>query len=261
SLSSLHELRLDGSNVEELPASIKYLSELEVQSLDNCSKLRCLPELPSSIKEFQADNCTSLVTVSTLKTFSLSMIGSKKCISFKNSTKMVLDGPSLDRIMEDVVLTMKSAAFHNISVRNNAAHTHSFNYNSAQVCLPGCRVPSQFKYRSTDSSITINVSNMIGFMLSVVVSPSNRTQQHGYLVGILCQCYYDDRWELGGKYRWNHKLTTNLEMDHVFVWIDPFQSRSIIRSHEKRIHFEFCITTYTSSGKELGGLLNIKECG
>ncbi|MCH87267.1 disease resistance protein, partial [Trifolium medium] len=52
SLSSLHELRLDGSSVEELPDSIKSLSKLEVLSLHKCIKLRCLPELPSSIKEF-----------------------------------------------------------------------------------------------------------------------------------------------------------------------------------------------------------------
>ena len=263
SLVSLHELRLDGSSVEELPGSIKYLSMLEVQSLDNCSKLRCVPELPSSIKEFQAENCTSLMTVSTLKTFSINMIGKKKYISFKNSTKMELDGPSLDRITEDAILTMKSAAFHNVLVRKYRFQTHSFNYNSAEICLPGCSVPSQFKHRSTnDSSVTINISNSLGFTFSVVVSPSNITQQHGYFVEIICQCYSENgKRKVGNESRWSHKPITNLNMDHVFVWYDPYHSDSILRSNERKFSFKFRIATYTSNMKELGGLLSIKECG
>ncbi|XP_058750284.1 disease resistance-like protein DSC1 [Vicia villosa] len=263
SLSSLHELRLDGSSLEELPASIKDLSELKVQSLDNCSKLRCLPELPSSIKEFQADNCTSLKTVSTLKTFSVNMIGQKKYISFKNSIKMELDGPSIARIAEDAMFTMKSAAFHNVLVREYGDQTHGYNYNSAEVCLPGCRVPRQFKHRSTIySSITIDVSNSVGFIFSVVVTPSNITQKHGYFVGIVCQCYSEDGGrKVGPKSKWNHNAITNLNMDHVFVWYDPYHSDSILRRNERKVSFKFCITTYTSSRRELGGLLSIKECG
>ncbi|XP_058743511.1 TMV resistance protein N-like isoform X2 [Vicia villosa] len=263
SLSSLHELRLDGSSLEGLPASIMYLSELEVQSLDNCSKLRCLPELPSSIKEFQADNCTSLMTVSTLKTFSVNMIGQKKYISFQNSIKMELDGPSLVRITEDAMFTMKSAAFHNVLVRKYRYQTHSYNYNSAGVCLPGHRVPSQFKCRSIKySSVTINISNSVGFIFAVVVTPSKITQQHGYFVGILCQCYSEDgRREVGFKSSWNHKPVSNLNMDHVFVWYDPYHSDSILGRDEQKVTFKFRITTCTSSGRELGGLLSIKECG
>lgn len=263
SLTSLYELRLDGSSVEKLPASIKYLSGLEVQSLDNCSKLRCLPELPSSIKEFQANNCTSLVTVSTLKTFSISMIGKKKYISFKNSIKMELDGPSLDRITEDAILMMRSAAFHNVLVRKYRFQTHSFNYNSAEVCLPGRKVPTQFKHRSTTySSVTIDVSNSLGFIFSVVVSPYNRTQHRGYFVEILCQGYSEDGKRRVGYRSWcNHKPFTKLNMDHVFVWYDPYHSDSILRSIERNISFEFSVSTYTSSRRELGGLLSIKECG
>ncbi|XP_050873937.1 TMV resistance protein N isoform X2 [Lathyrus oleraceus] len=263
SLSSLQELRLDGSNVKELPASIKYLLELEVQSLDNCSKLQCLPELPLSIKEFQADNCLSLTTVSTLKTFSVNMIGQNKYISFQNSIKMELDGPSLACMTEDAMLTMKSAAFHNVLVRKYRFQTHSYNYNSAEVCLPGHRIPSQFKQRSTTyASLTIDVLNWVGFILAVVVTPSNITQESEYFVGILCQCYSEDgRTEVGNKSKWKPKLVTNLKMDHIFVWYDPFLCDTILRRNERKVSFKFCITTYTTSGRELGDLLKIKECG
>ncbi|XP_061375807.1 disease resistance protein RPV1-like [Gastrolobium bilobum] len=66
-LSQLQELKLDGSNVISLPTSIKYLERLEILSLENCRKLKCLPELPPSIKQLNADNCESLMFVSNLK--------------------------------------------------------------------------------------------------------------------------------------------------------------------------------------------------
>nr|XP_025616772.1 TMV resistance protein N-like [Arachis hypogaea] len=74
SLSKLRELRLDGSNVTWLPATIKCLQELEILSLNNCKFLETLPELPSSIKEFSADNCISLVFVSALNTLATKMV-------------------------------------------------------------------------------------------------------------------------------------------------------------------------------------------
>jgi len=139
SLSSLYELSLDGSNVEMLPVSIEYLSELEILSLDNCRKLRFRTKLPPHIKEFNADNCTSLVKVSTLKTFSESMKGENKYISFKND--MALDEASLIRMIEDVILTMKSVALHNMSTEKFSLKTHSYNYDSVKVSLPGSSIP------------------------------------------------------------------------------------------------------------------------
>lgn len=262
SLSSLYELRLDGSNVEELPATIKDLSELEVQSVNNCSKLRCLPELPSSLKELQADNCTSLITVSTLKSFSISMIGKDKYISFKNNIKLELGGPSLARITEDAMLTMKIAAFHNVLVRKYRFHTQSYKYNSAMVCLPGHKVPSEFKHRSTNSSITINVSNLLGLIVSVVVSPHNITQQHGCSVGIICQCYSEDgKTKVGHESRLDHIPSMKLYTDHVIVWYDPYHCDSILSSTERKISFKFRIATLTNTRRDLDGLFSIKECG
>ncbi|GAU33923.1 hypothetical protein TSUD_357220 [Trifolium subterraneum] len=113
SLSSLYELKLDGSNVEMLPVSIECLSELYILSIKTCRKLRSLPKLPPHVKELHADNCTSLLKVSTLKTFSESMNGENKYISFKNDIE--LDESSLIRMIEYVILTMKSAALHNIT--------------------------------------------------------------------------------------------------------------------------------------------------
>ena len=155
-LSRLNELRLDGSSMEKLPASIKHLRKLEILSLWKCKKLRFLPELPPSIEEFSAINCTSLVTVSTLMSFAAKMKIKEKFISFENC--MRLDGCSLKCIMKGAELTMISAAIHNVLIRHGvqAGHyrpqrskyylnSHRYDYNSVMVCLAGSRVPRQLR--------------------------------------------------------------------------------------------------------------------
>jgi Leucine-rich repeat (LRR) protein len=192
SLSSLYELRLDGSNVKMLPKSIKNISSLRILSLDNCKKLGCLPELPSHIRELKADNCISLVNVSSLKALSQSMLGVQKYISFKNNMK--LDASSFDRIMDGVILTIKSAAFHNTI----AVYDYGYSYNSVHVCLPGRKVPRQFKFRTigSTSSITIEFphpSKSFGLIFSVVVSSSYGMKEHGKNGALIkCQHYSED---------------------------------------------------------------------
>ncbi|XP_061370296.1 disease resistance protein RPV1-like [Gastrolobium bilobum] len=245
-LSSLYELRLDGSSVETLPESIKDLSKLEILSLENCRKLRCLPELPWNIKEFNADDCTSLVRVSILKTYSEEMIEKAKSISFKNAMK--LDGPSIDSIVEAALLTMKFSFGYD-------------NYNSSGVCLPGSRVPLQFKYRKPHSSITIgipNLSNLQGFIFSVVVSPSCGMEKYDNGAKIQYQCYSEDGKKVRYAYTCHYKNVKDLKCDHVYVWYDPFSSDSIPGRDETKVCFEFSVRTDTG---ECHGLFRVKECG
>jgi hypothetical protein len=206
SLSSLYEIRLDGSSVEMLPSSMKFLSQLEILCLNNCIKLHSLPELPLEIKEIHAENCTSLVTVSRLRTFSEQMKGKKKYISFKNDMMMNSNQPSLDQVVEDVILTMKSAAFHNILVRQHRLDADSYNYNSAVVCLPESKVPRQFKFKTSESKIPIgfpDINSSIGFIFSVVISPSNRMKnEQGNGAKIQCKCYGEDGNRVGLVSEW-----------------------------------------------------------
>ncbi|MCI32314.1 putative disease resistance protein (TIR-NBS-LRR class), partial [Trifolium medium] len=115
------------------------------------------------------------------------MKGENKYISFKND--IVLEETSLVSMTEDVILTMKSAALHNMSIEKYSFKTHSFNYDSAVVSLPGSSVLEQFEYRTTDSStITLEMTKFYygsrGFIFCVVVSPSNGTTERGHGVQI-----------------------------------------------------------------------------
>ncbi|XP_019053234.1 PREDICTED: TMV resistance protein N-like isoform X2 [Nelumbo nucifera] len=65
-LSSLLLLDLSKNNFSSLPASINCLFKLKVLFLQNCKRLQSLPELPSSLRVFNADDCTSLERLSNM---------------------------------------------------------------------------------------------------------------------------------------------------------------------------------------------------
>jgi hypothetical protein len=236
-----------------LPSSIKFLLKLEILCLDNCRKLHSLPELPIDIKEFHAENCTSLVTVSSLKTFSENMKGKEKYISFKNGMMMN------DHIAEDVIFIMESSALHNILVTRYGMDTHSYNYNSAVVCLPGSTIPWQFKYKSDSSIVTVGCRDTyfpFGHIYAVVISPSNEmNNQHGTGAKIQCTCHCEDKFVT----EWSSEPITNLNMDHIFVWYDPYRwIESIPYYHFRPVCFEFNLKTDMSDND---GFFSIKECG
>ncbi|KAL4286159.1 hypothetical protein AHAS_Ahas19G0058300 [Arachis hypogaea] len=256
SLSKLRELRLDGSNVTWLPATIKGLQELEILSLNNCKFLETLPELPSSIKEFSADNCISLESVSALNTLATKMVGKTKRISFNNSLKLSA-GHTLHSIMESIHSTMVSAVSSNVTVRSYAIDVHSYNYNSVEVCLPGDTIPDQFAYKTEkSSSITIELpespSNFLGFIYSVVLSPRHGMEKHGAKI----RCEYNFA---GGKNSsWEDITISELNSDHVYIWYDPFLTDKILGQYGPSFHLEFSVATDTG---EVDDSIIIKECG
>ncbi|XP_057455157.1 putative disease resistance protein At4g11170 [Lotus japonicus] len=256
-LSSLRELRLDGSSVEKLPTSIKLLEKLEILSLDNCRTLKFIPELPLFIVELHAVNCTALVTVSTLKTLSVKMIGKEKHISFMNAMK--LNECSL-RVIEDILFTMKSAEMQNIYVNKFRLDVNSYNPNSVAVCLPGSNVPSgsglgqgSFAYRSTGSSIIIephdrSLSRWLGTIYSVVLSPSLGLTLSG--AKIQCRIYGKDKDE-ECKTTWYGKDIGEFDSDHVFVWHGSSVDDAQV--------FEFFVTI--DGGVNIIDQIKLKECG
>ncbi|XLT71820.1 hypothetical protein HN873_028246, partial [Arachis hypogaea] len=255
-LSKLRELRLDGSNVTRLPATIKRLQELEILSLKDCRFLETLPELPSSVKEFSADNCISLESVSALNTLATKMVGKTKRISFNNSLKLSA-GHTLHSIMESIHSTMVSAVSSNVTVRSYATEVHSYNYNSVEVCLPGDTIPEQFAYKTEkSSSITIELpdspSNFLGFIYSVVLSPPHGMKMHGAKI----RCEYNFA---GGKNSsWEDITISELNSDIVYIWYDPFLTDKILGQYGTSFHLEFSVATDT---READDSITIKECG
>ncbi|XP_057990284.1 disease resistance protein RUN1-like [Hevea brasiliensis] len=69
-------LKLDGTGIEQLPSSIKHLSQLVILSLDECTALESLPSSIGNLKrleELDLTECSRLVTIP-------SSIGELKCL-------------------------------------------------------------------------------------------------------------------------------------------------------------------------------------
>ena len=234
-LSKLSELKLDRSNVKTLPASIKHMTNLELLSLANCTKLKCLPELPTCTRKCYANNCTSLVTISTLNNFATGMTGRRKCSLLENCMK--LNGPSLHHITKGAHLSVMNAIFRNVLLgRDGGSITTDF-------CLPGSSVPKQFTYQATGSSLTINLpphSNVLGLVVCAVVSPFEYIKHH--LTTISVQYYKADGTELGSHdLRGSHVNISGLKSDHVFIWQDAIHFDSTRRGYELKITVEFSV--------------------
>ncbi|KAL2337934.1 hypothetical protein Fmac_012380 [Flemingia macrophylla] len=198
-LSLLHKLTLDGSYVSTLPASIVLLGNLQILSLRNCKNLECLPELPTSIKELYADNCTSLTTVSTLK--AVAKLGKDYLrVSFKNCTK--LDVHSLKGLAVTI-----ATIYHVL-----------YNKSSVMFCWPGSKVPRQCTYRATKSFIVNKLpspSAIVGFFFTVVLSCSLGTKNNE--VGeIVCEAYLAHGRGVLSK-KWRYEFTDLREHDDSIV--------------------------------------------
>ncbi|CAL0321498.1 unnamed protein product [Lupinus luteus] len=155
---------------------------------------------------------------------------------------------------------MNRALFLNKYDENFGSKAHSYNYNLVNVCLPGKRVPRQFKYRTTKSTLIIPlqvVRELMGIIVCAIISPSEELMTQG--ARIWCQCYLEDGiTKLGNPSSWYHKATTDIDSDHVYIWFDSFHFDSISEGFGQQISFKFYVTNDMEKPE-----LNIltKECG
>ncbi|BAT98371.1 putative disease resistance protein [Vigna angularis] len=250
-LKHSYVLKLDQYDGTTLPEFIKNSGNLRILSVENCDLLMHLQKLPSSIGYLGVINCTLLVSVSDLVNLANVMRGSTRFITFKNCLK--LDEHSCRLIMKSVKLIMVCSAFDNL-VRKSC-DVRDYSYNSVELCLPGRKVPQEIKYRSTESFITIDLpklSNLRGFIYSVVLSPSGEMKKHD--TKIICKRHLRQN----TRESWVYSDIEGLNTDHVYIWYDPFHSDGILKYNEPSVSFEFCVR---NDKGEVDGSMFIKECG
>ncbi|XP_043816665.1 disease resistance protein RPV1 [Manihot esculenta] len=156
-LVSLEELHLGGNNFKTTPASIKHLTELKELLLKGCKRLKCLPELPSCLKDLDASECTSLESASTSFLF-LEHDDEKeaKRLEFRNCIN--LDKNVHDKVMEDVL------------------KTHLLKHKIVKLCIAGVEVPETMRYKNKSGSslsFRLDQGNLTGFSLCAVFDPKN----------------------------------------------------------------------------------------
>lgn len=135
--TKLVKLILAHSNIENLPKSIKLLTRLRNLGLQDCRKLRSLPELPSSLLTLDASGCVSLENVTFPSTARQILKENKTKVAFWNCLK--LNEHSLKAIGLNAQINMK---FFAISRDHDYVAQGTYLY-------PGSSVPEWFMYGTT----------------------------------------------------------------------------------------------------------------
>ncbi|KAJ9687367.1 hypothetical protein PVL29_016023 [Vitis rotundifolia] len=170
SFSWLEHLDLSRNSFITVPG-LSRLLRLERLKLEDCKSLRSLPELPSSIDELLANDCTSLETISISNISS----GYRRNFKFCNCFRLVENEQS-DNV-EATLLGIRLAA----SIPKFVAQSDWSQYSLATsygAVVPGSSIPEWFTHQSLGCSVTVELTpdmyntRLVGLALCAVFGPN-----------------------------------------------------------------------------------------
>ncbi|KAL6329266.1 hypothetical protein AAG906_015461 [Vitis piasezkii] len=174
SLSWLECLDLSRNNFITVPTSLSRLPHLRRLIVEHCKNLQSLPELPSSIKELLANDCTSLETFSyPSSAYPLRKFGD---FNFEFSNCFRLVGNEQSDTVEAILQEIRLVA----SIQKSMAPSeHSARYGESRydAVVPGSSIPEWFTHQSEGDSITVELppgcynTNSIGLAACAVFHP------------------------------------------------------------------------------------------
>ncbi|XP_010549731.1 PREDICTED: disease resistance protein RML1B [Tarenaya hassleriana] len=166
-LWSLSELDLSGNNFKMIPASIKGLSCLHRLNLNNCQRLRALPESPRCLLYIYAHGCTSLESISQCFRHCLHTLVVSNCFKLDQDAQLL--------IRRNMELDPEKPRF---------------------AYFPGRDVPSCFNHRATGPSLKIHLPpinhalDILGFSACVMVGMDVDGQYPMKDLAIRCRCHF-----------------------------------------------------------------------
>ncbi|KAH8507323.1 hypothetical protein H0E87_009733 [Populus deltoides] len=219
SLVSLTQLRLSQIDFERIPASIKQLTKLSKLYLDDCKRLQCLPELPSTLQVLIASGCISLKSIAS--TF---MQGDReyKAVSqeFNFSECLQLDQNSHTRIVGAAHLRIRRMA---TSLFYQEYHVKPLK--EVRLCIRGSEVPEWFSYKNREGS-SVKIQQPAHwhrrFTLCAVVSFGQSGERRPVNIKYECHLISKDgtQIDLSSYYYeiYEKKVRSLWEREHVFIW-------------------------------------------
>ncbi|KAL5554505.1 hypothetical protein UlMin_041906 [Ulmus minor] len=248
---------LSYSSIREIPASIGMLYKLKTLDISYCKNLQSLPELPLFIVSVNAEGCSSLEMVSTLRsTLTLGRWLDKyedghnyqREFSFLHCTNLGED--AINKIFREFLYKVFCTATTPLKVEQTVI-------GKVVVCYPTKEIPRWFNNQSEGSSITVtlppnwyNPKTFLGFVVSVIVVE----EVPEGLPSVECILHL---WTERDRFRVNDDVNIyrNLyhigHLDHIVMWYNYFD-------HSK-VNFE---KEYTEASFEFETHnLKVKWCG
>ncbi|KAJ4836532.1 hypothetical protein Tsubulata_045218 [Turnera subulata] len=191
-LPLLQNFKLCGNNFTSLPASVCGLPMLYSLWLNECKRLRSIPQLPSSVNQLQADNCPSLVSIDLTNVHGASAFQFSGCRSLheikgffnfeslrpevvgallKNglSAQELIANSSETLMIDNLTATYRSSSLQALCERG----TYS-------IFLPGNEIPIWFGHQSEGDTVSFHV-------------PPLDHEEGSKIVGIVTCCIYSWR--------------------------------------------------------------------
>ncbi|KAG6723365.1 hypothetical protein I3842_03G204800 [Carya illinoinensis] len=165
SLSSLQTLQLDGNSFNNLPSTLAGLSKLQTLSLSHCTNLQSRPNLPTSLTQIYAMNCTAMESMP-----NLSNISNMEVLLLNNCHKLV-EIPGLDELLK---------SFPIIHLEGNGLSGYGGPFG---MFLVGNDIPDWFTFKDEGSSICFEVpsitdKNFEGLAICIVCSCIGKKESH-----------------------------------------------------------------------------------
>ncbi|XP_011001293.1 PREDICTED: TMV resistance protein N-like [Populus euphratica] len=163
SLSFLENLNLSGHEFFNLPSSISRLSKLQFLTVERCSNLLSISELPSSVLFLSINDCTSIERVSApLQPERLPLLDVKGC---RNLIEI-----------QGIECAGNNWSILNLNDCNNLSENYKMSFIQGlckgkhyDICLAGGEIPEWFSHRGDGSSLSFRLP-------SVSVADGNKLQ-------------------------------------------------------------------------------------
>ncbi|KAL6327534.1 hypothetical protein AAG906_021625 [Vitis piasezkii] len=219
SLISLKKLDLSRNNFLSIPAGISELTNLKDLRLGQCQSLTGIPELPPSVRDIDAHNCTALLPGSS----SVSTLQGLQFL-FYNCSKPVEDQSSDDKRTELQIFPhiYVSSTASDSSVTTSPVMMQKLLENIAfSIVFPGTGIPDWIWHQNVGSSIKIQLptdwysDDFLGFALCSVLEHLPER--------IICHLNsdvfdYGDLKDFGHDFHWTGNIVGS---EHVWLGYQP----------------------------------------
>ncbi|KAJ8749012.1 hypothetical protein K2173_013455 [Erythroxylum novogranatense] len=237
-LSFVDSLDLRKNDFERIPTTFKQLSELKFLYINDCERLRSLPELPSNVRKIFAFRCRSLKEIWTLKQLPLDSRMAEYEFRLQNCLKLDEDE------CQEVV---------NALLRNYTRNQMQKSLAKFEMIYPGSRIPEWVKYQNMGDSIQIHLPChwfnhlFLGFAFYLCLDK----QQYSYLLKY--NCYFGDNYHFSSD-NFEAFYVEIVDKEHMVVFVPSSRFCEWVHRHGD---FEEDVAFFKFSSRHKDG---IKKC-